>query len=273
MANDAGGKDDKDTVRVWGQPDRWRRAAKGEVWKKQGLHIGYGRGTLYQRAEQETVPHFETNSAQQYELGCKLEREGNDTTRLAVDRQTDLTKAAGWFRAAAFQGHPQALFRLGLCYLNAKGVGKDLRQGVAFLRKAAFEEAEAAYELGYCYYNGVGESKDENMALGWWRVARGMGHRKALAAINQSSESSGAKAERGRTARLQYRASLGDMDAQYQIASRLFHGNTVIKDEAKAAQYYRLAAGQGHAEAMCAMGLCQYFGRGEKIDQPAAVQW
>lgn len=268
--DDERGKE-KDTIRVWGQPERWRRAAKGEVWRKQGLHVGYKRATLYQRSEQETVPHLETNAAQQCELGCKLEKEGDDVTR--PDRQADLQKAAGWFRAAAFQGHPKALFRLGLCYLNAKGVSKDLRQGVAFLRKAAFQEADAAYELGYCYYNGVGEPKDENMALGWWRIALGMGHLKALTAINQSSESSGAKAERGRTARLQYRASHGDMEAQYQVASRLFQGNTVIKDEAMAAHYYQLAASQGHAEAMCAIGLCKYFGRGAKVDQPAAVQW
>jgi len=181
LEDDAGGE--KGNIRVWGQPDRWRHAGKGEVWRKQGLHVGFGRATIKQLSEQETEPHTETNPAEQYLLGCKLERKGEDLTRPVSDRESDLQQAADWFRAAAFQGHTQALYRLAMCYLQAKGVCKDLRQGVSLLRKAAdLLEAEAAYELGNCYYRGVGVAKNENMALGWWRQAVGMGHLKASAA-------------------------------------------------------------------------------------------
>ena len=263
----------RDSIRVWGQPERWRKAGKGEVWRKQGLHVGHGRATIAQRAEQEIVPHSETNPAHQYELGCKLEREGDKPTRPLADRNTDLQQAAGWFRAAAFQGHHQALYRLGLCYLQGKGVARDVRQGAAFLRKAAAAEADAAFELGWCYYKGAGVAQDEDQALGWWRIALQMGHLGAQAAIEQSSESSAAKVERGRTALLQYLASLGDMQAQYEVAGRLFEGNTVIKDEERAVHYYEMAAVQGHVAAMAALGLCYYYGRGAKTHEQKAMRW
>ena len=144
---------------------------------------------------------------------------------------------------------------------------------MTFLRKAAFSEADAAFELGNCYYHGVGHPRNEDEALGWWRVALGMGHLKALNAIKYSSESSSAKAERGRTARLQYLATCGDMDAQFQVAGRLFEGRTLIKDEAAAVNLYQLASSQGHVEAMSALGLCFYFGRGVATDQAKAVEW
>ena len=262
--------DEKDAIRVWGQPDRWRKAGKGELWKRQGLHMKNGRATEKQRI-QEIVPHSETDPERQYELGCKLEAEGDKASRPNVDRAADLEQAAGWFRSAAFQGHAKALYRLGLCYLHAKGVRKDLRQGMSLLRKAAAEEGDAAYELGWCYHRGIGAAVDQDQALGWWRIALGMGHLKALEAINQSSESSDAKAERSMTALLRYKAGLGDREAQYAVACRLFQGHTVIKDEAQAAHYYQLAASQGHVEAMCAIGLCYYYGRGVQTDQERAV--
>lgn len=272
-ATGAGDEDEKDRIRVWGQPERWRKAAKGEMWRKQGLHVKNGRATEKQRAPQEIVPHAETDPQRQYELGCKLEAEGDKATRPDADREADWQQAAGWFRTAAFQGHAQARYRLGLCYLHAKGVRKDLRQGVSLLRKAAKEEAEAAFQLGWCYYKGIGEGVDEDMALGWWRVALGMGHLTALDAISQAGESSGSRAERGKTASLQYAAARGDTQAQYDVACRLFQGYTVIKDEKEAARLYQLAASQGNVDAMCAIGLCCYYGRGVTTDQRAAVRW
>ena len=56
-----------------------------------------------QRAAQRAVAHTERNPQQQYELGCRLEREGEDVTRPVADREADLQQAVGWFRAAAFQ--------------------------------------------------------------------------------------------------------------------------------------------------------------------------
>jgi len=94
-----------DGVKVWGQPDRWRRAGKGELWRKQGLHVGHGRATVKQHLEQEIVPHSETNPAQQYELGCKLEREGDKATRPVPDRKADLLQAAGYALVPPLPSH------------------------------------------------------------------------------------------------------------------------------------------------------------------------
>jgi TPR repeat protein len=271
--HEAVGRSSTASSNVKDQPERWKTCAKGQVWRGQGLHDGHMRPVLKQRPSQETVPHSEANAAEQYELGCKLERAGENLARPEKEREADLQEAAGWFRAAAFQGHPKALYRLGLCHLEGKGVEKKCKQALAFLRKAATQEADAAYRLGCCYFEGIGAPRSDIIALGWWQQALNMGHLGAHDAIKKHTSKSGqSKGERFKSARVKYLASRGDRHALFLMAQKLFEGDGVIKDEASAVRNYQRAAAEGHIPAMCALGLCYYFGRGVDIDQAQALQ-
>lgn len=53
----------------------------------------------------------------------------------------------------------------------------------------------------------------------------------------------------GRIAELQREAQEGDSDAQYNLAYMYENGVGIAKDEAKALELYKKAAGQGHAAA------------------------
>ena len=109
--SDAQERTSKAMDKVWGpgalppraMPRKWRTCGADEVWEQQGPHQGRSRPALQQRAAQRAVAHTERNPQQQYELGCRLEREGEDVTRPVADREADLQQAVGWFRAAAFQ--------------------------------------------------------------------------------------------------------------------------------------------------------------------------
>ena len=49
----------------------------------------------------------------------------------------DLEKAAKYYLKAANLGHPQAMFNVGVMYLNGEGVTKNPQQGINWLQKAA----------------------------------------------------------------------------------------------------------------------------------------
>jgi len=73
-----------------------------------------------------------------------------------------------WYRKAAEQGHADAQFYLGGCYLSGTGVAKDEAEAVDWFRKAAEQgNAYAQYDLGWCYANGAGVAKDYIEAYAW----------------------------------------------------------------------------------------------------------
>ena len=66
---------------------------------------------------------------------------------------------------------------LGLLY---KGVGKDSVQGVHWLEKAANQgHVDAQYELGMCYLRGDGVGKDDDQVFNWLNKSAAQGHRDA----------------------------------------------------------------------------------------------
>ncbi len=67
-----------------------------------------------------------------YEAGASVER--------------DAAAAAGWFLAAARQGHASAQERVGLCYLRGEGVERDEGEGLAWLLLAGRQGSESAVE-------------------------------------------------------------------------------------------------------------------------------
>ena len=74
---------------------------------------------------------------------------------------------------------------------------------------------------------------------------------------------------------LEARAGRGDARAAYILGA--YHGSGarwtegIGKDEVKAAEYYRLGADQGDAEAAYSMGICYHTGSGVAKDEDKAV--
>ena len=74
---------------------------------------------------------------------------------------TDSAAARGWFRRAARQNSPDAIFHLAEFRRTGRGVPFDTGYAVLLYRKAArLGHAGAAYRLGVMYENGTGTPAD-----------------------------------------------------------------------------------------------------------------
>jgi TPR repeat protein len=135
----------------------------------------------------------------------------------------DYAAAVELFREAAEKGNAKAKFRLGLCYQEGKGVGKDearaallFKEAVPELCKAAEQgDADAQILLGVCYQMGTGVAQDMAEAVKWWRKA----------------------------------AEQGDDQAQYNLGVSYAEGIGVAKDKAEAVRWFTKAAEQGYQPA------------------------
>jgi TPR repeat protein len=63
------------------------------------------------------------------------------------DVERDYEAAHFWYLCAARQGHARAQFNLGVMYASGQGVGRDLVEAYAWLRRAA--EAGIPAAVGY----------------------------------------------------------------------------------------------------------------------------
>lgn len=68
-------------------------------------------------------------------------------------------------------------------------------------------------------------------------------------------------------------AEKGNPRAEYQLARRYAHGEGVMRDEAKAAEYLRQSADQRYAPAQAALGSCYARGLGVRQDYSLALRW
>ena len=73
----------------------------------------------------------------------------------------DLTKKAN-------SGDAQAMYDLGMAYMNGDGIDNDDAKGVSWLEKAAYKgHSEAQYELGLAIFNGYGVTADRVKGCSW----------------------------------------------------------------------------------------------------------
>lgn len=74
-------------------------------------------------------------------------------------------------------------------------------------------------------------------------------------------------------ATLEKQATAGDMEAQLALADRYYKGQGVVKNTAKAAQWYQVLAEKGFVQAQLALGLMHIKGDGVAHDDKKAIHW
>ena len=90
----------------------------------------------------------------------------------AAARVQDFTEAARLLKPLAEQGHTDAQFQLAGLFRSGRGVAKNHKTAVFWLRKAARQEhAEAQYQLGVMYEQGWGTKTDTSLAIKWYQTA------------------------------------------------------------------------------------------------------
>jgi len=254
---------------------KWLHAPKGSFWKDVGNHtlkMDPKGGSVEQRRMQCTCAHEETSQVSMLEHGKEKERLAGLPGMLQHERAKLETEAADWYRAAAIQGHAEAQYRLGMYYLEGRGVRRSTREAVRFLERAGETVAAAALLLGRLYADGSLVEKNVVMAIGWLRKAQDLGHPGAEKELKSRFQQEVA-GRRLKVGLLQQQAASGDVDAKCKLAALHFEGQGVQKDEPKAFQLYKEAAVGGQLEAMCCVGLCYLSGRGVKSSVEEGKRW
>lgn len=173
---------------------------------------------------------------------------------------TDPDNALLWLGAAAYEGHPQAQFNLGLQYLRGDFVKKDEKQAFSWFRKSAEKDMpEAQFNLALMYENGHGTSADITEALYWYESASQLGDANAQQNLGIKYLLGQQVAQDNKKALnlISKAAGNGLMNSQY-LLGRLYHAGregVVSIDLAQAEQWYLKAAKQGHPDAQYNLAL------------------
>ncbi len=87
------------------------------------------------------------------------------------------SKSVKWLKKAADKGHLRSLVKLANAHMIGLGVSQDLTQAYSMYKKAAEQgSAEAQYQLGLGYARAFGVEKDTALAKKWLRRAKNSGH-------------------------------------------------------------------------------------------------
>lgn len=180
------------------------------------------------------------------------------------------------YREAARRGDAEAQYRLGWCYEDGRGVDKDMREALHWLRKAAGQgHAAAQNHLGWCYRNGVGVEQDAAEAVRWFRSSAELGYASGQCNLGLCYRN-GYGVDKDNSEAIKYfrmAAEQGYAKAQYYLGEAYFLGNQIKQDTTEAVRWFHAAAEQGLAEAQQGLGMCYVLGNGTEQDETKAVTW
>lgn len=187
----------------------------------------------------------------------------------------DLARANDWYRLAAREGDPNALFALAMNAIVGRGREPDGQEGRALLERAAEAgHPRAAYNLSLLLL-GSDDAAEVARAATLMRQA-------AEAEIPTAQHALGVLLAEGRglaqnriaaTAWFSRAARNGDVSGMVEFAIALFNGDGVAPDEAQAARWFRDAAFRGNAIAQNRLARLYVGGRGVPKDPVEAAAW
>ena len=139
-----------------------------------------------------------------------------------------------------------------------------------FLVHAEQGDATAQYKLGVMYNYGWGVPEDHAEAVRWYRLAAKQVHQSVAIPDEglSDAELENLIAEMERLGPRQ-----GHAGAQFNLGLMYANGAGVLKDDAEAVRWYRLAADQGLAGAQLNLGNRYANGAGVLKDDAEAVRW
>ena len=141
---------------------------------------------------------------------------------------------------AADRGYAEAQIRLGVMYINGKGVPQNYAEALKWFRKAADQRsAVGQYYLALMYDRGLGVPQNYTEAVNWFRKA----------------------------------AEQGNAEAQTSLGNMYVFGQGVPQNFTAAANWYRRAADQGNADGQYFLGLLYETGKGMPQNYSEAMNW
>ncbi|WP_349368407.1 tetratricopeptide repeat protein [Salinarimonas sp.] len=187
----------------------------------------------------------------------------------------DLARANDWYRLAAREGDPNALFALAMNAIEGVGRDRDVTEGRRLLDEAAEAgHPRAAYNLALLLLASEDEA-DLARAADLMRQA-------AEADLPAAQHGYGVLLAEGRgveedriaaTAWFSRAARNGDVSGMVEFAIALFNGEGIAPNPEEAARWFREAAFRGNAIAQNRLARLHAEGRGVPQDPIEAASW
>ena len=175
----------------------------------------------------------------------------------ATGVRKDLNASTEWFRMAALQGDKAAQHNLALAYELGTGVTANQREAVKWYAKAAKQGyPDSQMGLALCYQQGRGVKRDYKKAEELFSKAAAQGNAPAMfnLAILYEDETAGMVDKIKAVKLYQKAADLGHAGALYNLAWSYENGEGgLAKSVSKAIELYRKAAEKGSVEAKKAL--------------------
>jgi TPR repeat protein len=141
---------------------------------------------------------------------------------------------------SAAQGNPNAMYNLGLMYVDGDGVEQDYEKAAEWLEKAAKGDlAPAQYDLAALYKEGIGVKQSLSTAAFW----------------------------------LQKAAEAGMTNAELELGIALYLGKGVEKNEKLGFEMFRRSAEKGNPVAQNRLAHAYAAGLGTEHDPVEAAKW
>ena len=214
-----------------------------------------------EKSEEEAVEWYRraannNHSAAQYNLAnCLFVGRGCDVEQ---------AEAVEWYRNSAEQGFAVAQKEYGNCLFYGKGCNQNKEEAVKWYRKAAKQGyALAQYALAQCLENGDGFEVDEEAAVELYKLAGKQGNEDAVKALKRLTE----------YFQLREDAENGDVEAQYELGTKLYYGKECNVNNEEAVKWFRKAAEKGNTKAQYLLGQSLVLGMGCKKDKEEAERW
>lgn len=193
-----------------------------------------------------------------------------------------ITTVASEMHAAADHPDAETHFQLARKLLAGDGVPKDEKKAFDLMKAAADQgHADAIGGLGYFYSIGLVVPKDDMLAIEWFRKGAEKGSAKSQLNLGkmllEGKAGAAVDAESSRVQGLQWIAKSADQglsEAQLSYGKVLYFGDHgQPQDYKKAMIYLKPAAESGMAEAQNMLGSMYECGSGIPIDETSALKW
>lgn len=188
----------------------------------------------------------------------------------------DYYQAVSIYRNLARQNLACGQLGLALCYKFGKGVETDYTEAVRYLRLAADQnDPKALRLLGNCYFNGTGIEADLNKAAQIYRKLANDGDDGGMYNLSICYQyGKGVPVDYDEAFRLtKIAADKNNSSALCNLGTLYEKGYGVEKDIAKAFYYYELSASQGDPTGMCCLAECYKRGKGCEQDYKLALEY
>lgn len=193
-------------------------------------------------------------------------------------------KAKDAFEKEALEGDPEAMFQLAEMYGEVRGVEVDRAKQMFWYRKAAEAgDPRGMYELAMKYHSGAFVPQDLSRALQWYLKAVKITQEvHTMISIGNLYEDDNSITDNTALAIVWYKKAFKASPSTegrwasasaYWIANIYSKGEGIPKDSVEAFKWYAVAAEQGHAHAMLALGSAYYYGEGVEQDYHKAYRW